>query len=1224
MESFIQMGGYQLPFQRRLSRLYNDTKKSSDFVKEPVQNAEDPEIKALHRKLRIQKDRLVSWGLEWSDPSQSAEILIDSSLSKAGLSEVVGSIMSTIKDILAEAEPLWNSSRRLAGSEKGGYGDSEKSRDRDRDQKIPLVNWDKGRFEDLVRDLTSSIDTLYDLSRTRSSYAQTSEAARQRLFKTESSTEDIRAFEKSRMETPQQIDPKSLTNLRDMQAEPMTEISQSDHPREIVFMSKQAYSDLTHGPSGRQPYSPLLLEYANFDPIFSATGIPPPMTKFEKLWAGLQSEPQRSPGSWTGLPRLLGHIEDTENSRYGLVYQFPPTFNPVTFEHLTQNPLYNLCSLADLLARPDFEPKLEAKFRLAANLANTVFDLHARGITHGSLIDTNVSFCNAVGTDPGVSGITTGEVDIRRPLISSFDLFSDTFQGDQTTSNTFSLYKHPLDPKSTAQSPLSNNADSKTFDLYSLSMLLLSIGLWNKLENLVPDPSMPSIPESVLEQLAIRCGTLYMKAVQTCWNAVDQEMAGQHSSEQVVARVQLKASRYLEACCILDGVSNLEERLSDDLGEARSQPTRLSTTSLPESSKDEKSARSKGSVASTPTLARDPQAIPPPQQTLVTEKGPSPIVTAPKPTKTRLYPHIPLPAEAIEQWNGVLMPQINAALRHFYRKHPESVEISLESIGESPQRTQPTVLVVCTSVSKVRAILKKQLGILFDGTAGFGLKVCRGQVLRSRNRGVRRSMKRDTEDEITAANPDYQERPGNGASIGAWIGDRHLPPVSFGGLIMVDDKTYGMTVHHMLDDPDQDQPSSQNDLPGRSMARGEVVTDLAAWYAQQYADQDDEAAESSGTEEFACEFSDTESEAYSESDITSEASEDDSFQDEEDRGFEPGDIPGIEPGCGDGYIVTQPALDDVEDGFYPEPETQDEDHLDTYSLGEVYASSGIRRRADDQGLLHEIDWALFEFESDRRPEGNLIPAATAASSKPVEATVHPTAVTPATALPGLEVQCMARTSGLQTGTILPALTSVKIYGRKSPSHTYQISGTSFTSTSKSKPKRTTLPMGVPGDSGAWILSRDRGDLCGHVLAWSERKRVAYICPMDVLLKDILETLEAREVRLPGASVPVLTADKTPVVERMGRGLVVSAIISSEEEEGQGWRDDKVMPGFGRGASTVSTLQGVEMEVGGEGEGDDDGDSYDEGVEVDIADEMKKLHLSELGLEDMHVERMPIK
>ena len=103
-----------------------------------------------------------------------------------------------------------------------------------------------------------------------------------------------------------------------------------------------------------------------------------------------------------------------------------------------------------------------------------------------------------------------------------------------------------------------------------------------------------------------------------------------------------------------------------------------------------------------------------------------------KSTKARLYPHVPLPAEMVEEWNLTLMPEINQALQHFYRKHPESVEISLESIGESAKETRPTVLVVCTSVSKVRGILKKRLGYLFDGTTGFALKVCKGQMLRSR------------------------------------------------------------------------------------------------------------------------------------------------------------------------------------------------------------------------------------------------------------------------------------------------------------------------------------------------------------------------------------------------------------------------------------------------------------------------------------------------------------
>lgn len=166
--------------------------------------------------------------------------------------------------------------------------------------------------------------------------------------------------------------------------------------------------------------------------------------------------------------------------------------------------------------------------------------------------------------------------------------------------------------------------------------------------------------------------------------------------------------------------------------------------------------------------------------------------------------------------------------------------------------------------------------------------------------------------------------------------------------------------------------------------------------------------------------------------------------------------------------------------------------------------------------MHEIDWALFEFHDDRQPAENFIPKAKAESGKPESAakeTLQPSSVVPFTSLPGLEVQCMARTSGLQTGHIMPALTSVKIFGRSSASQTYQVSGSS--PSSLTTPRGNTLPLGIPGDSGAWIIERMNGRVCGHVLAWSQRKQVAYICPMDVLLKDIAETLDATEVRLPG-------------------------------------------------------------------------------------------------------------
>ncbi|KAI0165459.1 hypothetical protein GGR52DRAFT_558787 [Hypoxylon sp. FL1284] len=1150
MESFLPRGGFQLPFQRRLSRLYNDTKKSSDFVKESAPSLDDPDIKALHRKLRIQKDRLVSWGLEWSDPNQAAEI--DESLSKAGLSDLVGSIMATIKDILAEAEPLWLASRQAGRSEKA----SEKS---SIDRKAPLIVWDKGRFEDLVKDLTASIDTLCELSRTRSAAAMSSRASIARPFKSTASTEDLRPYSSTRIQTPQQINLQTLTSFKSMQAMPLSETETTrDRGQEIFFMSKQAYVDLTHR-QGPQPSSPLLVEYAPFDPIYSATGIMPDISRFEKLSAGLQTDSQRSPGSWIGLPLLLGYFEDMTQSRLALIYQFPPGFNPVTFENLTQNPLDNLYTLKELLNRPDFEPTLEAKFRLAHNLVNTVFDMHARGITHGNINASAISFCNTVGNDPE---FPIGEVDVRRPLVSSFDLFPEESTPNEPPS-TFLLHRHPLDPRTTSQSPLTSNSDTRTLDLYSLAMMLVSIGLWTQLENLVPGRASPSVSESVLQQLAIRCGTPYMRAVQTCWNAVDQELAHPGSTEEIVSQVQIRASRYLEACCILDGISGLDERLGDenDRFSPREGRADVTTEKLAGPSASTQAIRGSGSRVS--AMKEDPESpVVDIKGDPQSEKLPEPAsdrARASKP-KLRLYPQVPLPAEVVEQWHSVLMPQINMALKQFYRKHPESVEISIESIGESPEKTRPTVLVVCTSVRLVRTILRKKLGAFFDGTMEIGLKVCHGSMVLSRKgppMGTAKSPHpntpqiHDSESEDDAgddevANPDYQAVPQNGASIGAWIGDKHLPPVSFGGLVMVDDKPYGMTVHHMLDDPEQ---AKQSDRPEQSVRRANAPlrSSAAAEQTMIHLQEGD-----SSTEESSYDFSDSESE-LSLTDITSEDDDDD-----EEEYTESGDIPGVEPGCGDGYIVTQPALDDVPEGFYPSEETMDEDHLDTYGVGEVYATSGIRRRQLN-GLVHEIDWALFEFQDDRMPHENAIPRAASKSNRSTTSvgSIQPTEVVPAMSLPGLEVQCIARTSGLQTGQILPALTSVRIYGRTSPSHTYQVSGRSSTARAHALPAtedppkaypRSSRPLGVPGDSGAWIVDRPNGRLCGHILAWSERKQVAYICPMEVLLFDIAETLDARDVRLPGGKTIVGISESDEEV------IEISDLDEWSEEEGERLRE----------------------------------------------------------------------
>lgn len=1034
------------------------------------------------------------------------------------------------------------------------------------------------------------------------------------------------------MQVPQQINSATLTCI---ESPHLADSLPGTEARQVVFMSKQGYAEFARVRGLRQGYSPLLLEYAYFDPVYSSTGIMPSMARFEKLSSGLQARMQRPSNAWIGIPQLLGYFEDMDHSRLGLVYHFPPGYNAVVPSDVAAHqPRSCLLTLGDMLSSPSIEPRLEVKFRLASNLANTVFEMHARGIAHGRLGDSSVLFGR--DTAPGTAATDISRADMRKPAISGFDLFPATPSPDKQQQSL--LFRHPLNPQSfSPESTPIVDADPRAFDLYSVAMLLLSIGLWTKVENLVPHRESASVSETVLDQLAVQCGTLYMKAVQTCWNAMETVVSAKTPSESHLARVELKVSRYLEACCVLDTVSAFEEppreglRREDTFGATTVTATPTPTPTLTpaasfyhKQSTDIKAPLDRAPDRGRPTddfLSRVPPMgsgppvpprIPPSMRTATFGRADAGLSMSakPEPVRLKLFPQVPLPPDVIEQWHTFLMPQINFALRNFYRSHPESVEISLESVGESPRNTTPTVMVVCTSVSKVRQILQRKLGAVFDGSSGFSLKVCSGRVLRSRKNGTAQvdRPKRSQDDsgriQILAANKQFQERPQNGASIGAWIGDRHLPPVSFGGLVLIDDKPFGMTVHHMLDDPDAIEAAAAREgqkplrsSSGSAAAKQEIEAlgqSLLDWYEELQADS---PATSSSGDDFACEFSDTNS-AVSDSDLTSEWSDNSDEDDSDEPGAssrEPGDLPGVEPGFGDGYVVTQPALDDVEKDFYPDQETQDDDHLDSCGLGDIFASSGVRRRVDELGLVHEIDWALFEFKEERRPADNSIPhlpldgrgtPSSTPREKGLSPVLHPTTVAPSSALPGLEVQCMARTSGLQTGRILPTITSVKIYGRMSPSHTYQISGSSSAAAASAATvpraaqstgitdggggggggRRPNMPIGIPGDSGAWIVEREHGRLCGHVLAWSERKKVAYLCPMDVMLLDIAETLDAGEVRLPGGDAVVKIMDggvrrKKEAWQGLGKGTDTDGEEGEqdkdegEEEEDEGYHDE---------------------------------------------------------------------
>lgn len=325
-----------------------------------------------------------------------------------------------------------------------------------------------------------------------------------------------------------------------------------------------------------------------------------------------------------------------------------------------------------------------------------------------------------------------------------------------------------------------------------------------------------------------------------------------------------------------------------------------------------------------------------------------------------------------------------------------------------------------------------------------------------------------------------------GASIGAYKDESHLPPVSFGGLVNVDGRAFGMSVHHMLEAEDDEDENYDDD------------------------DEDDEDDSSSV-------LSMDETEEPLESDDGSTVRQLSSISDvslDEDSQTD-GDAAGVIPGDGIEIEITQPALDDAislnlhadEEDDEDEDSGIDEDHILSYKLGQVHASSGLKRsafhstetgyRGISASLPQEIDWALLELLPPRVHPYNVIRGGKKFCDAPSRSSpdCFPVSIKRSTELAGARVHCLGRTSGLASGVISSSMELLKLHGRSTFSASWTAHG----------------GFGVGGDSGAWVVSSD-GKVCGHVLA--ERTGRTYICPMDLLFADIRETLGAMDVALP--------------------------------------------------------------------------------------------------------------
>ncbi|KAF2124317.1 hypothetical protein P153DRAFT_371168 [Dothidotthia symphoricarpi CBS 119687] len=1311
---------------RRLTQLYSDTKTSCDAVVEQDTRDTQPESSALHRKFRIQKDRYIAWGVDWSDNSKGKHGDIDESVEQAGLTETVASVLGTIKEILDEAEimhpavvpapgkTLSEEKRRLAASDPPSWAAGDRS-----------------RYEDLIQDLTTSIDILYDLSRTRRmqranerghiSSKSVPEPPRPStstpvFLSTAYSASDLTLVNPatfplnphvpnvaSHPHLPPKLNPADLI-LPEEEPPPYESVGSSSIRVIGQLRLRRTSTNPWKTDGNRVVDTPVLVEYATYDPTYRFNKVLPPTNRLDNLLAILTKLSNDQP--FQGTLKCLGYFEDPREPRFGIVFELPSSTYSEADVHKSAEELRPVTLLSvlqtgskSLHSSNSATPPLEDRFRLAFTLGLTFSKIHGDNFVHKDLNSSNILVFRKNKRQSANSRAL--QYALRAPVVCSFDLFSEHDIEVRSTMPTLNIYRHPEDPKCTGDKA---RPYGPQFDLYSLGLILLEVGLWQPLADLwKPKYTLSDFKQRVEEvyirRLASKCGTAYMHVVRDCFWAADRIQSGAEGVQDL-AQLYNRILIRLQRCCMLDesetgpeatehrpgptpvtsaaplkrksvsqphiadlssspsyrsakrwalekGSQALERtkslsKKSPDPSTLSRHPSRGSQNyirkSISESlrlmsPKEEHSAPidwaharepledSGGTLIAAPSNSQDqsdtssiyrekvvtaasviqrawrasraessredschaltlkdykqkitviqkawrqskqkrtntiealftdgirhwPQAVlgyptPEPEvhpvetveQTNRSITSSIQIQTdmdqAPRP-KLRLFPVKFAPA-IVDEWHATMLPRLERLIERALKDSDETISIDLVAVGETQEKARPTIFVTCSSVAKIKAILNRRFR--YDENV-FDLKVRRGKIRRSKaSRSSRQTrpphrsmMNTDTySGDMAVMNPWHQQRPLCGASIGAFCREKHLPPVSYGGVILVDDEPLGMSVHHMLDAPSDDESESDDEIASShannvmlSSATGRNDSYLMSMGVQPGVDLDSDSPWSMDLE-LSDDEDTSEAEFYSDDDSDSEAMAD-STTSQDTRG----DLPGIGLEEGEEIKITQPALDDVEDDFFPNEEDRDEDHLDSHELGHVYASSGIRRMERD-GNKHEIDWALLKLNENRLQPYNLVQGGRRFCFKPMgldqhmisakleapinrrhyapEEDEYPNGIASQESLGGMNVHCFGRTTGLQGGMIGHAMSAVRIYKRKTFSKSWQVFG----------------GFGMGGDSGAWVVQNGTHAVVGHVLAWCARNHIAYICPMEVLLEDIKRTLGAKRIYLPGSA-----------------------------------------------------------------------------------------------------------
>lgn len=181
------------------------------------------------------------------------------------------------------------------------------------------------------------------------------------------------------------------------------------------------------------------------------------------------------------LPFVLpcqGFFHDPSRHSFGFVYKIPLLSPSLSTK---EGAVTSLVTLHQVLSREKSKsrPLLNERFRIAHELALSVLTFHKVGWVHKALVPSNVLFQSALASNTGSTAVDI--LSLQGPYVLGF---SHSRQDDEyaftegpNESDNFRLYRHP----DYLQSGVRYRPE---FDYYSLGMLLMEIGLWDRLSSI--------------------------------------------------------------------------------------------------------------------------------------------------------------------------------------------------------------------------------------------------------------------------------------------------------------------------------------------------------------------------------------------------------------------------------------------------------------------------------------------------------------------------------------------------------------------------------------------------------------------------------------------------------------------------------------------------------------------------------------------------------------------